>query len=261
MNWFIGLDTYGQETLDAICGSDIDGVVLGDFHCDLRMFDYGTAGFYRAVTQLTAAGKELIYQTPLYLTDRTLSEEQTRLSYLYENGYATRFLVQDVGLVRWMHTTYPHAILIWSRMGRTRGNVMNRAFVSFLVSLGVSGMESDRPGRINAMSPLGLEPYGIWGDIVYASVGRTCYHQYLPTGDSTPCHRSCRKERLQLVSGDTRLSVDGYFLGRRLTPPREDVLFHSALAHCHQFICYASTWEEVQTILSHLNPNKGGDCL
>ena len=80
---YAALEQYDSNSIIEIRNSpEIDGVVLGDFVCQKRMFKYAGYELLELASALQSAGKKIIIQTPMYLTDKVFDTVMTQLDYL-----------------------------------------------------------------------------------------------------------------------------------------------------------------------------------
>lgn len=249
---YLGLSCYDGFSAAHFASLGADGWVLGDPFCNFRMFPHGDSQLDDALRAVLQAGKEAVYQTPMYVTDRTFGAVTRRLGYFYAVHGVRTFLVQDVGLAVWARENLPHARMIWSRLGRSRNSVMNRDLPEFLRQLGMSGMESDLPGRIYRISQLGLSAWAVYGGLTYNTLSRDCYSRYLLDRFDGCCSRECRTEEMFLVKDAFRMRVDGHLLGAGLTY-RDDPDFRQAVRTCAANVAvYAENFQDAEGRLEAL---------
>ena len=70
-SYYCALETYPEDAFVQLIGdSAVKGLILGDRFCQKRMFPDGLAQEIVFMKQAMESGKELLYQTPLYVTTR-----------------------------------------------------------------------------------------------------------------------------------------------------------------------------------------------
>lgn len=219
MRLYCGLDYYAPGDLNTLLRDEgIEGFVLGDLFCGRRMFDFGEMGFMDAVKQVHEGGREIVFQTPLYVTPDNFASVCDTLGYLNALGPG-KVLVQDVGLIRKIRETYPSLMPVWSRMGRSREYTFSGGFFEFLKSCGAEGFETDSPEMAQRLSRCGLEPWLVYGNLHYHTVGRVCYTRYQTGCPEEGCEALCRASKLRMQSVEDpafSMTVDGYILGEKL---------------------------------------------
>lgn len=215
MKLYLGLADYDNILPEEIYNAPYNGYILGDLFCNKKMFKYGEAGFYETASLIKECDKEVIYQTPMYLTDRTFSDEIVRIQYLYERNNINKILVQDIGLILWIKNNMPEMEIIWSRLGKTRNSIINHDFVEFLKSLNVSAMEVDEPEKIKAIVHYNMPVYSVYGSFKYNTLSRDCYNRYLLNKFDGICDRECINLDMSLHLDQFSMSVDGHVLGKR----------------------------------------------
>lgn len=220
MRLYCGLDYYAPGDPESLLlNEEITGLVLGDLFCQRRMFDFGEMGFMDAVKQVCQAGREIVYQTPLYVTPDNFASVCDTLGYLNELGKG-KVLLQDVGLARKVREAYPSLVPVWSRMGRSREYTFGSEFLRFLKSCGVEAFETDRPEMAQPLSQCGLGAWLVYGNLHYRTVGRVCYTRYQTGCPEDNCAALCRQSNLRMQLADDPsfpMTVDGYILGERLS--------------------------------------------
>ena len=242
---YIALERYDESfplALDQF--SEAAGFLLGDLTCNRRMFDYGDVEMFSMADTLRRAGKEVIYQTPLYLTDRNFHNVADIIRFFYEQLNVHQFVVQDVGMLRWLTKRYPDAVVIWGRTGLGRFSQISYPLVQFLRKQNVSAFESDSPARLAFMHSKGLPTVADYGSLYYQTLWRECYSSNFSDCDAADCQQICHNRSLELEFPYGAMTVDGHFLNRRLTYGSKEQL--SKLFDCGaaQFFLYAKTWQE-----------------
>lgn len=219
MDLYCGLDYYSGRGLEEILSAQgIAGVVLGDLFCQRRMFDLGEMGFMNAVRRTYAAGREIVYQTPLYVTPENFTAVCDTLGFLNAFGSGT-VLVQDIGLAEKISAQYTALKPVWNRMGRSREYAFSDEYFRFLRSCGVEGFETDSPAMAERLSQSGLMPWLVYGNLYYRTMGRVCYTKYQTGCSDDGCAALCRRSALRMQLADDppySMTVDGYMLGEQL---------------------------------------------
>ena len=244
MNLYLGLKVYDDVCAERLADAGYDGVILGDILCNRRMFSYGSADMIQLAYELSHTSLELIYQTPMYLTDRAFGNEVIRIEQLYSRSGVRKLLVQDHGLVQWLTSNLPDVEIIWSRMGRNRNSLMNRIFVDFLKSSGVGAIECDTPERVKALSSSGMKVYGVYGALRYNTLSRECYQMYLNHRYDGICRRECLSNDQHLTHGGFSMSIDGYMLGERKEYPDTKQLVDIVTAGSLNMMVYTDTLQQ-----------------
>ena len=244
MNCYIQIDCFSLNTLEFIKQhEDIQGVVLGDYTCNRRMFSGGYAGLIKSVDQYESIDKEIIIQTPLYATSRIFDEMIDGIIFLNTEYHVKKYLIQDIGVLATISQMIPDAELIWSPMGRNRGNIFNMDSVLFLQEQGLTGMEVGSKSRLGVLRSQGMKAYASYGNIVYKSVSRNCYNK-LFSNDSV-CRTACsdHKERMTTKNGK-KISVDGFFLDKDYYYDDSHEYWNSVYDNCENVIIHAESIEK-----------------
>ena len=245
MNCYIQIDYISPDVLDFIeRNKDIHGVILGDYTCNRRMFAGGYAGLIKNIGDFKNINKEIILQTPLYMTSRNVEEIIDGISFLNIEYGVKKFLVQDVGVLSMISKIIPDAELIWSQMGRNRGNILNMDSVMFLKDHGLTGMELYSRVRISALKACGMKAYALYGNIRYMSVSRNCYNKYF--NDSVICRLNCCNHRDMLTTGaEKNISVDGFFLEKTYSYDNSSEYWKSVSTYCENLIIHCESLEKI----------------
>ena len=250
MSVYLGLTNYDGLNAEQFAAPAADGWVLGDLFCNDRMFRHGDNGLADTVRQVVRAGREAVYQTPMYLTDRNFPAIARTADYFYEEYGVRTFLVQDVGFADWLAERRPDAHLIWSRMGRSRASILNRELPEFLRQLGVQAMETSMPGRMARISDAGLDVCAVCGDLRYHTLSRECYTKYLLGCYDGLCGRACRSEKLSLNRERFSMSVDGHLLGASRQEPKDPAFYQAANKYAAHIMIYADELPEAERLLN-----------
>lgn len=242
MKKYIGLDQYNQSTLSKIYESnDIAGIIAGDLLCNRAMFKFGQVEMNSVIADVVKNKKEVIYQTPLYVTERNIEDVHDSIMLFCEYYGVNKFIVQDIGVLNWLRKYNDDIEIIWGRMGRNRNQVSNMRFVNFVKKLGVNSMEIENYMRMEIIREHNINIYAIWGNLSYGTVSRECYHRYLLGNRGCDCGRACKKCSLQLSNDQIEMSVDGYFLGRKLNYASKELFLKNANTYADCIIEYVDS--------------------
>lgn len=255
MNLYLGLDNYDGFSKEKINSLNVSGYIVGDPFCQYKMFENGNFDFIQFIQNAIDAEKDIIYQTPVYVTDRNFWEVTKTILYLYRNGWVTKFLVQDIGIVNWIKENVPDAKMIWGHWGRNRNSIMNHDFVSFLINLNVDGIESNLPDRIKAISDYGLPVYAVYGNTIYNTVSRDCYNKYMLDQYDGICNRECLQKCSKLKSENIEMTIDGHLLGKKIKYPFVDEYYDNVKKYAKALMIYCSGYVEACSIVDKLMEN------
>lgn len=244
---YVGLTGY--DTAEALDSDLVDGWIIGDFFCDRHMFEYGEAGLYAIAHKITDFGKKIILQTPVYVTTRNFGEVIRRIQYFYDCLHVRYFLVQDIGIVRWMKKNIPDAAVIWSRMGRNRASILNHRMMELLQDAGVSAMETSQKHRMDVLNEMGIHIFAVCGDLSYCTLSRACYQTYFLNRFDGSCERECVNRPMFLKNGAFTMDANGYFLGHRIDYPQMDEFFKQVQESHADVVVYA---ERIETALRYV---------
>ncbi len=239
MNCYIQTDYVSPGMLEFVeKNEDIKGVVLGDYTCNRRMFSGGYAELIKSVDRYKCINKEIIIQTPMYATSRNIDEMMDGIVYLDAEYHVKKYLVQDVGVLTTISEIIPDAELIWSQMGRARGNIFNMYSVQFLQERGLTGMEVGSKTRLKLLKEHGMKAYASYGNIVYKSVSRNCYNQYF--SNDAVCRTACRDHTECITTKNNKeISVDGFFLDKVYHYDDSQEYWDSVYENCENVIIHA----------------------
>lgn len=240
---WLGLENYDNLEMAAIKKLNVQGLVLGDPFCPYRMFRYGNEELFDFIKECSQAKIQIIFQTPIYVTDRNFRYTTNVLEYLYERLHVKKFLVQDIGLTDWLSKTYLNAELIWSHWGRNRNSIMNHDFVSFLLDVGVRSIEINNRERVKAISKSGMSVYSVLGNVTYNTLSRDCYNQYMLDYYDGMCNRECLDKKMILKSKSIEMTIDGHLLGRKIKYPSEKEFVDCVSQFSENLIVYALNYE------------------
>lgn len=253
MKRYLGLENYDGILPTQIEALNTDGVIVGDPFCQYRMFKYGDADLVDFTRTVCQSGKEIIYQTPVYVTDRNLMNTTKMIENLYNKYNVKKFLVQDVGLADWIIKRFSDVDVIWGHWGRNRNSLMNHDFIEFLLQLGVAGIETNLPERITKIPEAGLSVYVVYGNIVYNTLSRDCYNTYMLNRFDGLCERECLSGEMSLYKNSFQMTVDGHILGRKIQYPGDDGFLDIAKHNSDHIMIYATDYYESKKILEILN--------
>lgn len=242
-----------------------EGIIIGDPLCNFRMFEYGDPELIEISVLLKQAGVNVIYQTPLYVTERNISLVQQQIRFMYDRAEVKVYLVQDIGLLNWIKTQFSDVYLIWSRMGFGRGALINEPFVHFLRDIGIHGLETNRIELLRVLPQMGIDPWPVCRYRTWKSVCRECYSRYMDDRFSGDCDRLCRNpnKRMKLISiplGERRLdtnspdrpdgssfsmNIDGHFLGESFVYTDNIAFIKAAIELERPVLFYGKNMEEI----------------
>lgn len=254
LKW-LGLENYDGLDIHTIAQLNVQGCIVGDPLCPYRMFRCGEAEMLDFIKECRRAGLQVMYQTPVYITDRNFKSVTNMIEYLYKKQQVKKYLVQDVGLADWMVNRYSDAEAIWSHWGRNRNSLMNHDFISFLMQLGVKGVETGLQERIEAISRYGLPVYAVYGHTTYNTISRECYNQYMLDRYDGMCDRECLQKPMRLRSKNLEMTIDGFLLGRRITYPSDPGFLPLAEKSSENLMVYAFTYEDAVPVNRMLQGN------
>lgn len=248
---WLGLENYDNIEIDTVKNLHVQGLVVGDPFCSYRMFQYGDVGLFDFIKECNQAGIQIIYQTPVYVTDRNFKYVTSILEYLYVKAHVKKILVQDIGLTDWISKEFPGAELIWSHWGRNRNSIMNHDFLPFLVDLGVDAIETSVIDRVKAISKFGLSVYSVFGNTIYNTLSRDCYNQYMLNYYDGMCNRECLNKKMILKSKNLEMTIDGHLLGRKIKYPSEKEFVSCISQFSENLMVYALNYEAALKIMEY----------
>lgn len=252
MRKYIGLEYYDDTPSLLFELPDIDGVIIGDPFCSHKMFRYGESDMLDYIHTLCLSDKEVIYQTPVYITSRNYNNVTRLIAYFYDKCQIKKYLVQDVGLACWIRERYTDVDLIWSHWGRNRNSLMNHDFIEFLICLGITGIETDIPERIQKISKAGLSVYAVYGNTSYNTLSRECYNSYMLNRFDGTCQRECLNGKVSLCSKNISMTIDGHLLGRKIHYPNNDEFSKVMIDNTENVMIYASTYQIASSAVKQL---------
>ena len=223
---FVSYDCYDWDLINELCDDERNrGIVLGDFFCNKRMFQNGVADLILMIKKVLESDKQLIFQAPLYVTSRNMSDVEAILGLIADSNKDSFVIVQDFGTSEMVSKDYNNLNLIWGQLGRVREKYHSDFFFDFLKEKGFYGFETGDTGIINNIQSYSLIPFLTTSIILYKTLGRNCYLKY-QTGMCDPI--SCKNKCYKMISKyrDLEMSIDGYIMGKQYrTIPLETVAF------------------------------------
>jgi hypothetical protein len=189
------------------------GIILGDLFCQKRMFENDLFDLLDIARSAKDLGFEVVFQTPVYNTTRTMDPTLALIRKLAGDGRLDAILVHDIGVVQAIQEV-KGVELWWDRFSFNRDFVPNAPLMEFLRGQGISRVEVIHPAHVPAVADhgLGVLLYGYGPEI--ASFGRICYTEYFL---NEPCERKilCRHSQPVIASVDKvplQYVADGYTL-------------------------------------------------
>ncbi len=212
---YIGLARYTEQNIRQIIDMKPDGVILGDILCNKRMFPFSGAELAEYINQLVEKGIRVIYQTPMYLTDRIFEQVISDIQYYYAKNLISGVIVQDVGAASKIRSACPSLEVIWGRMGYARTPVINTTTISFYMNNGVSGFECKNEIQDQVANNLGVSSYLVYGWPCYKTINRECYFKFEKNIFDSDCKCGCLTKELLILGPDKEntATIDGYVLG------------------------------------------------
>ena len=252
-----GLSVYNAESVSAVCSLTAETVVVGDLFCTKRMFGSRQAE-PDVIRALNAAGKRVVYQTPMYVTDRCFNEVAELVGYLYEQSLICGVIVQDIGLLSYLKKQC-RPNLIWNCMGVGRSRVSNRDYYAQLVSLGADCFQTSDSAVAAALKKAGCGVIFNYGALAYATMNRECYYCYQNDIFDKNCGRGCIEAPQYMTQKELgmTLGVDGHLLGRKLVyaaPETVRELMNSGVSVC----VYADSAEGISVRIAELTEEQPG---
>ena len=248
--FFLGLDCYEAADYPRLLHEPaVRGLVVGDLFCEKRMFENGRLGLLEAIDAIAAAGKAIVFQCPVYVTSRNYEDVRFLLQYIRQKHTKTYVIVHDLGMVHLISQEFSEYVLLWGRMARFREYVLNRDFLQFLKSNGVTGIELTG-GRFRSLAEqCGLTPYIVFGWGGYATIGRQCYNQYQGLGC---CREDCLNGRYSMHDTESsfQMKINGYMMGESFSAIGEKMLAEEDTA---EQIVYRKTIAEYDRLKEDAN--------
>jgi len=211
---YIGISRYTEENIKGLLIHAPDGVVMGDLLCDKKMFPYGGAELTDLIERFISMGISVIYQTPMYATDRRFADVLQRVAYLRERNLIDTVIVQDIGLASQISRECKGTNIVWGRMGYARTPVINRGTIDFYMKHGVNAFECKNMEQAMFAEKVGASAYLVYGYPKYLTINRECYYRFERNVFDADCGLGClRHERMLLRANQgIETSIDGYVL-------------------------------------------------
>lgn len=241
---YIGLARYTEREINRIIDIKPDGVILGDILCNKRMFPFSGAEIDSYLNMFVQNGIRVIFQTPMYLTDRIFEKAISDIRYYDSKGLISGVIVQDVGAASKIRQVCPKLEIIWGRMGYARTPIINKSTISFYINSGVSGFECKNTIQYQVAKDLETTPYMVYGWPCYETINRECYYKFENNIFDSDCGCGCLKKDLMILGSekDNKITIDGYVLGFKCSYDEEIV---NAYTRDMNFIIYGDEIEEI----------------
>lgn len=247
MEIYAGLGSYSKTNMSSLCENElVSGVIVGDLFCLKRMFEYPNYDFYYFMQKLQMSGKQVLYQTPMYITDEVLQDQTEIFKFMKNEGMSPWVLVQDIGVALWIKEYFPDFTICWSRMGRNRNNIKNLQFYKFLYSIGIDCVEVDNYNMCQVLEKEGIKACLIDGNINFQTIGRDCYSLFQFAEKQSTCNRLCneRGNYMKQQVGEFKMSINGYVLGEKYSCLNLDKLSEECIEMNNILMIYATTEKE-----------------
>lgn len=248
---YIGLARYTELDVKEIISMKPTGVILGDILCDKRMFPFSGQELNEYINQFVQNGIRVIYQTPMYLTDRIFEKVMSTINYYASRNLIDGVIVQDVGAVNKIKSDCPDLEVIWGRMGYARTPIINASTISFYIECGITGFECKTVRQANIATEMGGVPYLVYGWPAYSTINRECYYKFENNIFDDACCCGClRKNKIMLSScKDNALTIDGYVIGFHAEYIEENRKSNSSKTN---LIIYGEGIEEIKLRMNEL---------
>lgn len=212
---YVGLSRYTEESIEQLINLDAEGIVLGDLLCERKMFPNGGVEVLDIMRHLAYKNTSVIYQTPMYATDRIFFTILEKVSYYYEKNLIDAVIVQDIGLASSICSKCKGITVIWGRMGYARTPVINKETISFYMKHGVGAFECKNAEQAKYARMIGAVVYQVYGYPKYLTINRECYYRFEHNIFDAECGYGCLKHEKMLIPANQgiEVSVDGYVLG------------------------------------------------
>lgn len=251
MKVYVGLQYYDAEILEELLRIGPDGVVIGDILCDKRMFRHGDVEILDLLRYLNQKKVKVLYQTPMYVTDRVFGRITDNIGYYVEEKLICAVIVQDVGMTNYVKEHFSEIEIIWGRMGYARTPIINRSTIKFYKEIGISSFECKDVKECAIAKELGAVPYLLIGTPSYSTINRECYFKYEHNIFDSDCKRGCLKKEKMIIPMESPLetTIDGYILGYKNNYSKESII--SAKDHDHIMI-YAETISGIKSLYNEI---------
>lgn len=254
MALYCGLNFYTKSDIEFLIQSDlIEGIVLGDLFCQRKMFQYGESQLHEFINVVGRSSKRLVYQTPIYITSRNRMQVLDNIKYINANFPESIILTQDIGALGFIKENCDSVKVAWSRMGRTREYKFNKMFFEALGEIGVNFFETESLNIIDELANSGIQPFLVYGNTHYKTIGRRCYCQYELNINDENCSHFCRNSEYEMetVDGSYKMSIDGYMLGLELKYNSE-ILKKYEKNYDINVVLYVVNFTDLQTQIANL---------
>lgn len=231
---YIGLQRYAKEAVDNLLTINPDGVILGDLLCDRRMFPYGDVELTDLIQIFKNKCISVIYQTPMYTTDRIFYSVLQKVTYFYMNRLIDAVIVQDIGLASAIRDKCATLTIIWGRMGYARTPVVNKSTLLFYMQHGITAFECKNVEQAKYANQIGAIPYLVYGYPKYLTINRECYYRFEHNQFADDCAEGCLKREKMLIPANNGIeaTIDGYVLGWQYVYD-ESVKSSTTFNHCN----------------------------
>ena len=248
--FYLGIQRYTKENVEKITAIKPDGVILGDLLCNRKMFPYGDAQMTDLMREFTNAGISVIYQTPMYATDRIFSDVLQNVTYFYESDLIDAVIVQDIGLASAISKKCSDLTIIWGRMGYARTPVINKSTLRFYMQHGVSAFECKNSEQAEYAAQIGAVSYLVYGYPKYLTINRECYYRFEHDLFEHDCAEGCLKHEKMVIPANEGIetTIDGYALGWQYVYD-EHVKNAAAFDHCN---IYADSLSDAEARLNEM---------
>lgn len=242
-----GLERYEQKQWNEIQNIRPDGVILGDILCDKKMFEYAGCEVSQKLMMLKNLGIRVIYQTPMYATDRIFESLVNKIAFYDSQELINAVIVQDVGVANALHKSCPNLMLIWGRMGYGRVPYINVSSLRFYQSCGVSAIECKSVEETVSAKALSFQPFLMIGTPVYNTVNRECYYEFEHNIFDGDCKCGCLKREKVIIpmAENIEATIDGYILGYQCKYSDESL---KQAKNCENIVIYAKTVDELKEL-------------
>lgn len=242
---YVGLSRYTDESVEKLLEVEPEGVVLGDLLCNRKMFPYCGNELVEIMQTFKKKGISVIYQTPMYITDRVFSEILQKIVYFYENKLIDAVIVQDIGLASTIHAKFNDITMIWGRMGYARTPIVNISTLLFYMRHGVNAFECRNAEQAKCAKKIGASSYLVYGYPKYLTINRECYYRFEHNLFEEDCGLGClKREKIRIPAKQIIDStIDGYVLGW------EHVYDEKCIRNteiCDNYIVYADSFSGIK---------------
>lgn len=242
---FVGLSRYTEKDLELLYKLHPDGVILGDLLCNKKMFPYGGTELTEVMTAFKDRGIAVIYQTPLYATDRVFSDIVQTVEYYDRKDLICGVIVQDVGMALRLRKACEKLAIIWGRMGYARTPVVNTDTIAFYMENGINGFECKSLEQADYAKKAGACAYLMVGYPKYLTINRECYYKFEHNIFDDNCSCGCLNREKMVIPAckEIETTLDGFVLGW------QNVYTEEAVRHALDYensIIYAESLSEAE---------------